>query len=305
MKKKIIVPLMLGLFSFATISSIYAKEKVKVKKEVRQDEKSLLWKVSGNGLKAPSYVFGTIHIICQDDYFWTPVMDAALKDAQKVCLEMKMDDPGLQMKVAGGLMNMNGKKLNEYFTESEYKNLENYFKEKVAMLPVSALPMMKPVFVYTLMSTNMFSCENTKSYETEIMEKAKGDDKEILGLESAEEQLGFLTSMNEDSVVMTIKKMMTINPEANDSINHQFVEMINAYKAQDLNGITKSLEMQSGAYMDKEVLLVNRNKNWISKMKEMMKKDKVFFAVGAAHLVGDNGVLNLLRKAGYTVEAVK
>ncbi|HTO16838.1 MAG TPA: TraB/GumN family protein [Edaphocola sp.] len=305
MKKKLLVPLLLGFFTIAPITAIIAKEKAKDKKEVKLNEKSLLWKVSGNGLQKPSYVFGTIHIICKDDYFWTPAMEKAYKDADKVCMEMKLDDPALQMKIAGGLMNMSGKKLNEYFTEIEYKDLEAYFEKNVSMLPVTALPMMKPVFVYTLMSTNMFTCEETKSYESELMGKANADKKEINGLESAEDQLGFLTSMNEDSVVATIKTMINIEPGKSDSINHQFVEMIKAYKNQDLSAISQSIDMQSGAYLDKDIMLVNRNKNWISAMEEMMKKDKVFFAVGAAHLVGGNGVLNLLRQAGYKVEPIK
>jgi hypothetical protein len=82
-------------------------------------------------------------------------------------------------------------------------------------------------------------------------------------------------------------------------------EMIEVYKKNDAELLYDYVQKQGTDGMNEEVLLVNRNKNWIPKLNKIMRDKSSFIAVGGAHLGGKTGVLALLKNAGYTVTAVK
>lgn len=301
--KKIIIGAIAAFLALAPISSVIAQGKAKAAKQKNIDQNSLLWKISGNGLSKPSYVFGTIHLICQEDFFWNPVMDATFKSVEKICMEMDMDDPQLQMTLAMGMIDKEGKKLSSYFKPEDYEKLTAYASERLKEVPVNVLDMMKPAAVWTTMIMLQYNCETVKSYEVELVTKAKEEKKEILGLETANEQLDFILGMPDSEVVAGINDMVQGKGKA--ELDAQFADMINAYKKQELNQLYELSDRETAMKMDKVKFLDNRNKNWIPKMKDMMAQHSTFFAVGAAHLPGKTGVLQLLKAAGYTVEAVK
>ncbi len=301
--KKIIIGAIAAFIAVTPINPVSAQGKTKTNKQKTVDQNSLLWKISGNGLKQPSYVFGTVHLICREDYFWNPVMEDAFKSAEKICMEMDMDDPSLQMTMATGMMDQSGKKLSSYFTPEDYKRLEAYASERVKEVPVSFLEMMKPAAVWTVLVMLQYNCPEVKSYEGELVNKAKESNKEILGLETADEQLDFLLGMPDSEVIEAINDIVQGKDKA--ELDAQFTDMINAYKKQELNRLYELSDLETAMKMDKVKFLDNRNQNWIPKMKDMMAKQATFFAIGAAHLPGKTGVLELLKTAGYTVEPVK
>lgn len=301
--KKLIIGTIAAFLALAPVSAVIAQGKAKTTKQKTAEQNSLLWKISGNGLSKPSYVFGTIHLICESDYFWNPVMEEALKATEKICMEMDMDDPELQMTLAMGMMDKSGKKLSSYFKPEDYEKLKAYAEERVKAVPVSVLEMMKPAAVWTTMIMLQYNCENVKSYEAELVEKAKLNGKEILGLETATEQLDFILGMPDAEVVESINDM--VQAKGKKELDAQFTAMISAYKKQELNQLYELTDQETAMKMDKVKFLDNRNKNWIPKMKTMMAQQSTFFAVGAAHLPGKPGVLQLLKDAGYTVEPVR
>ncbi len=122
-----------------------------------------------------------------------------------------------------------------------------------------------------------------------------------LGLETAEDQIKALEIIPIDSTIAEV--IATIENKGDDA--KEYVGLVAAYKAQDIEALEKLIN-ESESYGDyTSTLLDNRNQKWIPLMAGMMNASSVFFGVGAGHLGGDKGVLNLLRKAGYTVEAVK
>lgn len=263
-------------------------------------EKSLLWKISGNGLAKPSFLFGTMHIICSTDYVWTTAMKNALAKSEKVCFEMDMDDMSLLMKVAEGLKDESGKKLSDYFTEEQYARLRQYVKDTLKM-SLASFEGMKPMALQMMMSSRVGPCEDPVSYEERIMATAAKDKKEILGLETAEEQLKAIDIIPIDSTISEV--LAVLENKADDG--QEYTAMIKAYKAQDITALQKMINDAEGYGDYTATLLDDRNQKWISRMAGMMGKSSVFFGVGAGHLGGDKGVINLLRKQGYTVVAVK
>jgi len=262
--------------------------------------KSLLWKISGNGLKHSSYVFGTIHLICAEDYLWTSTMKESLQQCKEICFEMDMDDPTVMMQVATGMTAQDGKNLNQYFDEDEYKLVERFVKDSLGM-DLLLFQKMKPAALQSLFATRSLTCHNPVSYEANLMEEAKNQGKDVTGLEEPAEQIALLNSLPEDSVVKQLVAMASDYTKERE----EFSEMIKAYRNQDLEKLQHIIEESDEIKNELATFLYDRNKNWIPRMVERMKRNTVFFAVGAGHLPGTNGVLQLLRQQGYTVEPIR
>jgi uncharacterized protein YbaP (TraB family) len=133
------------------------------------------------------------------------------------------------------------------------------------------------------------------------MQIAKKQGKEVLGLETVEEQMAAIDAQPLDSQIISLQKMV-LNF---DSTKNLMNEMIAVYKKDDAELLYKYVQQQGTDGMNEEALLVNRNKNWIPKLKKIMQDKSSFIAVGGAHLGGNTGVLALLKTAGYTVKPVK
>lgn len=272
----------------------------KAQKNKVPDNKSLLWRISGHGLAKPSYLFGTIHLLCPDDYLWTAAMKKSLSACKEVCFEMDMDDPSAMQSAAEGMMSTGAKQLKDYFSPDDYARLSSFAKDSLGF-DLSMMQQMKPVMLQTLFTTKAISCMIPVSYEANIMEEAKRQQITVTGLEAAEEQLQVLHSMQDDSVARSLVQMADSFSESRAA----FQKMLAAYKAQDLPELYNQIKSSKELGDDLNLFLDDRNEKWIPRMQEKMKQKAVFFAVGAGHLWGDLGVINLLRKAGYTVEPLK
>lgn len=270
------------------------------------NENSLLWQVTGKELKEPSYVFGTIHMIGKNDFFLTDAMTKAFGESDRVVFEINMEemnDFSVLFTLMGKIRMKDGKTLSDLISEEDYKMVDKHFSEMG--LPLSFLETIKPLFLSTFASGDVapgdMESGKLKSYEMEFMEMAKTAKKEMDGLETIEFQLSMFDSIpykaQADMLVDAIKNA----GEGDD----QFKQMVDLYKQQDLLGLQKMIEGDTeGVGEFEDILLAGRNRNWIPLMDGMMKTKKTFFAVGAGHLGGEQGVIALLRKEGYTVKAV-
>lgn len=262
---------------------------------------SLLWKISKKGNKEASYLFGTIHMICTEDYLWTNNMQSALDNTRQLCLEMNLNDPNLIADASLMMMDLSGGTLRDYFkNEADYILVANYIKDSLGQ-ELAIAERMKPAALQMMISMGLVSgpCKETVSYELKLVEKAKMKDLEISGLETLAEQMEVLESIPTDSI---INQMIRIAKGEKDS-DEDFEKLIAAYKKQDLATLNKTMEKSmSAGGTDGKIFIDNRNKKWIAPMSRMMSEKPTFFAVGAGHIYG---LLELLRNAGYTVEAVK
>ncbi|MBS1616789.1 MAG: TraB/GumN family protein [Bacteroidetes bacterium] len=266
------------------------------------DGHSLLWRISGKGLPSDSYLFGTIHLVCPDDYLWTDAMKQTLAASEQVCFELDLNDPGVLQSVSKGLsLAGSDKKLEDYFSKQEWARLSRFMHDSVGM-DLNLLQQMKPEALETILATRAVGCSFPSSYESNIMEQAQQSGKEIRGLESAEEQLEVMSSIPSDSLSESI--MQTADSFA--QARAEYAQMLDAYKRQDLPALYEHIQhSKDDAGMDMNLFLDERNKKWIPEMAQMMQSKSTFFAVGAGHLWGENGVISLLRKAGYSVSPIR
>jgi uncharacterized protein YbaP (TraB family) len=263
----------------------------------KPDENTMLWEISGNGLKLPSYLFGTFHLLCKEDIHLSPVLKHAIKDSKEVYLELDLDDPAILME---GLLLMNmkgGKKLKDLYTEQEFKRVANFFKDSLKT-PIAFFQGMKPAFLGALLYPKMMPCNATASIEESIMQEAKAAGKEIKGLETMAFQASVFDSIPYEKQAEEL--LNTIDSMEKSRI--YFGLMLNAYKNQRLDQVEEIINNpEFGSTENQDVLLTNRNKNWVDQLKLIVKNRAVFIAVGAGHLAGNEGLIALLRAEGFVV----
>ena len=265
------------------------------------NDNTLLWEVSGKGLSAPSYLFGTFHLLCKEDIRFSNSLKQAVNNATSVYLEMDMDDPATLFG-ALMLMNMKGnKKLKDLYSDDEYKRVIDYFKDSL-QTPIYLFQSMKPYFLVAMLYPKMMPCKTVSGVDDEIMKLAKENKKEIKGLETMAFQASIFDSIPYEAQAKELLKAI----DSMDKSRVYFDSMIVAYKNQRMNEIEVLLNNDEfGMEDNQDILLDNRNKNWVEQLKIIMKKEPVFTAVGAGHLPGKTGLIALLRKEGYTVRPLE
>jgi len=157
---------------------------------------------------------------------------------------------------------------------------------------------LKPWAIATTFSIlTMLDCPAQKQYETELAMLARQEEKPILALETIEFQTSLFDSWERADQVQMVNELV-LEKEKNQ---HLFKRLLACYRLQDLEALLQLTREQTEYVKYNKALLDDRNTRWIPLMQGMMQQQSVFFAVGAAHLGGEFGVVNLLRQAGYTV----
>ncbi|MCC9072588.1 TraB/GumN family protein [Flavobacterium sp. F-65] len=256
-------------------------------------ENSLLWEISGNGLSKSSYLYGTIHLMCPDKYSISEKVKKAFQKSDKLIIEVNFSDPK-EMEDAQKLA-MGSEPLSKKLSSEELSELDSIL-QKLAGLKIKQVDNFSLATVMSLITIKTFDCENLKSYEKDFIDLAKKQNKTIGGFETLKGQLEILSSSYSDSEMISMLK------ELNKELTNK---MMDDYVAEDIESLYKAItsdEMMSEKA--KNVILDQRNINWVKNMSELMKKERLFVAVGSGHLAGEQGVINLLRKAGYKVKPV-
>jgi len=302
--------LLIGVFAGITmlVTPTFAKGK-KGKAELvtaEQVESALLWKISGKGAKE-SYLFGTIHMICKEDYLFSDKMTKAYKNSDVLALEINLSDPSVTMQLAMGMMAKDGKTLESYFTPEEFAQLDKMLTDKMGV-SISQFNQFQPIFLMSLVAPSLFPCEQLEMYDMNLLNMAMTDSLEIVGLETIETQIAALAATPPEKIAEQVKEYLaSINGTTNevDSSALELQYMVDAYKKQDIKAM-QHLVAESKGFDDnaKHKLLDERNEAWIPVIEQLIKSKKALIAVGAGHLAGPRGVVSLLRDAGYKVTPV-
>jgi hypothetical protein len=260
---------------------------------------SLLWKISGNSLKEPSYIFGTFHLMCKDQFTISDTLKATLLNTTQFYGELDMDDPTMQQQMMQ-LIAMPNRTLESYMTAEKFRVCDSVYKTITGM-SLKSFNQFKPFMSVSFLTIKTVPCSNFVQPETELMNLAKANKKEILGLETVAEQLNAIDMEPIDSQVVALRKIV-LNF---DSTKATMKEMMDVYQKKDPELLFQYIQKQGKDGVSEKALLVDRNKKWAPKMKSIMQEKSSFFAVGAGHLGGKTGVLALLRELGYRVEPIQ
>lgn len=257
------------------------------------NENSLLWEISGNGLSKPSYLYGTIHMICGNDYFLSEKAKRAFNASENLVLEIDFSDLNevANMQKAA----MGSEPLSKKLTAKQLSDLDLILQKNTGMT-IQQVDNFSMLTVLSLISMKSFGCENLKVYEMEFIGLAKESKKKMGGLETIEAQIQFLNKAysNDEMIAM----LQYTNAE-------ETKKMVQFYVKENLPELYKQITAPKLMNENSKKWVLNaRNSNWAAKMPEIMKNQSTFFAVGAAHLMGEEGLINLLRKEGYSVKPV-
>ncbi len=260
---------------------------------------SLLWEISGNGLANPSYIFGTFHIMCKADFSISDVLANKIRSSKQFYGELKMDDPTIQQQMAMKMM-MKDQTIQSLMNKEDYRLVSDSF-QKIVGMPFSLFNNFKPFMSLSLIAINSVSCEEKVQPETEFVKLATENKLPILGLETIDDELNAIDKQPLDSQVNSLKQMV-LNF---DSTKTAMKQMIAVYKGRNIDSIYQFISRSGDGGEFEKDLVTDRNKNWVLVIKKAMTEKASFFAVGAGHLGGQDGLLNLLRKQGYRVTPVK
>jgi uncharacterized protein len=272
-------------------------------------QKSLLWKIEGNGLKKPSFLFGTIHIIAKSELNLRPAVDQALKQSKYIVFEIdikEMTNIKSQFALLSKAFMPEGTTLRTLLSPEDYAYVRTHMDD--TSLPANMIEKMKPLFLSTLMGQSKDeggSKEPTSSVEMVLWKKAKKLNLPSAGLETTELQLSLFDKIPYKKQAEMLVESLRASKSGAETIGGSMDQLSAIYNAEDIQAMQELMDDESmGMKGFENILLFDRNANWIQPMRDIMENQPAFFAVGAGHLGGTKGVIALLRKAGYKVEAL-
>jgi len=269
-------------------------------------KKSLFWKVSGNGLKTSSYLYGTMHTGDERVYNFSSKMEKAFKKADVLALELNMDSVN-QLSVMAGLIMKNDITLKDLLSEDDYALTETFFKDSVGQ-PLVFFNKMQPIFTASMIAAKDLGNQKEQALDMYFFSKAKQMNKTVKGLEKMEEQIGAFSAIPYDkqaqSLIKGIKEAYDSNAVKTNSMNKMMTYYIEGdlEALADLSTEVDKDDLETSALFT-EVFLTKRNHHMADRSVPLMKSGSTFIAVGAAHLGGKQGLIQLLRDKGYTVKA--
>jgi len=284
---------------------------------VAQDtlDHALLWRIDAPDAPAPSYLFGTIHLIDAEDFLLSDSLMAAVNRSERLVFEIdpaEMTDLGMQMQLMMSAFMKGDTTLKDLLTTEEYAKVKERFAE--IGLPMMFLDRVKPMFLSMLTGMDMGDLQGMmgggtndeesdgggiKSYEMELAALAEKTEKEVDGLETSAYQMSLF-----DSIPLHVQAdmLMASLEQTQEGADDPLKALTEIYTSGDIDGMYHMTIGEEGGLANFEkLLLVNRNRNWVEPIKAQVVQRPTVFAVGAGHLGGPEGVVRLLRAEGLTL----
>ncbi len=262
-------------------------------------QNSLLWEISGNGVKDKSYLYGTLHLPNAKYFYVNPKVHEVKKKVDAGVFEVQLSQDSLAY-ISFQLMARSGQRVSDLCSKEEQELVYAFFKKHFAFEELITNGFI-PIALNTLVLDVFSESDTTGAIDQLLQNDFKQQGKPVYALESVKFQADLLTGMpiekQKESLIETLSDL--------DSIARSLHELDSVYMNQDLEGIALLLnDLESEEYLSKELLNDARNLKMMEKLPTMMEKESLLIAVGAAHLGGEEGLITLLRKKGYVVKPV-
>ena len=259
------------------------------------NQRSLLWKVSGKNLKKPSYVYGTMHLMCAKDFLIKDKVRSAFAKCDALYMEVDLASVEEMSIMNGGQEYTNS--ISEGLNKKEQEELDEILRTNYGYT-LEFADTQAPMMLLNQMIVQSIGCEELKVFEMEFITMAAEAGMQTGGLETALEQLEIADTIYDSKELLRQLKI-------GDDYKEVFQNMLLAYQEEDLASLNILISDRRFMSEEGEVkMLLDRNARWAAAMPKLMKKQSIFFAVGAGHLGQENGILHLLRKKGFNVNPV-
>lgn len=285
---------------FLTRSIVFSTFFLSLIFQTHAQENFLLWQISGNGLSDTSYLFGTIHIRDKRVFDLGDSTYYAIQHTKALFGELDLQDKDAMKKHAAELMMPSGITLESLLTAAEYKQVKKYCKKHIGIYAL-LLNKIKPIYLSAVISEDLLKKDKKQPLDLYLQDYASKLGHTIGGIETIEEQLAVLNLMSlQEQADMLVQQVQHIEDE-----KKLMEEMLQLYLSESLDKLDSLVQEDTTSQEFNEAMLGSRNKVMLQRMQEQMHKQSTFFAVGAAHLAGEKGLVLLLRKEGFQVRPVK
>ncbi|MBR1541644.1 MAG: TraB/GumN family protein [Bacteroidaceae bacterium] len=279
----------------------------------------ILYKISGHELTSASYIVGTLHLANESFVDSIPGIYQAIDNCQQVYGEVIVNDmlnPDSIAVIQQNMMLPNDITIDKILSPDELNRLNALLEKLLGMdlnnpdlfqqlgrLVPNALSSQLTVLSF-MKKTGNFVIEN--AMDNYFQKQARDQGKEVGGLETVSFQMDVF--FNRMPIERQKEQLMCL-VDYSDMIGEMTNELVKAYYSQDINEIKKMMDIKlnnrcDSTLQEDDMLLYSRNASWVKKMPTLMAYKPTLFVVGAGHLPGEKGLLNLLRQAGFEVEGV-
>lgn len=264
-------------------------------------ENSVFWEVHGKDLKQPSYLFGTFHLMGSRYVDSLTHVINKFETSKTVVGELLLDST-MTMKMMAAAR-LDGTTLDKLLNSEQYQQTAHWLKELSGydlQMFNTMNPMTIQIFLMTMLQQKYYPMDMAQDTPMDMyfQNEAKSNGKKLMGLETFEVQVNALF---EQFSPQRQAEMLTDFVKDKEKAKSELVTMNKYYRQGDLSKLQSLLSDQSYSESESKVMLDDRNKKWMDQLPGLMKEQQTFVAIGALHLAGENGLVSLLRKAGYTV----
>ncbi len=264
---------------------------------------TLLWRISGNGLKTNSYLYGTMHTRDKRVFHFSDSVLNCFARCKVFAMELKLDDLNRE-EVISNMMMDSGKTIESFLTKSQYDSLQQKIQSSIG-LPITLFERLKPIYLATMLSQGELMKDSSNKNSNQFFldeyfeEMANKSGKKVEALELLQTQLNVFNYLSVPQQIIFLMKSIR-DENQNKSIDTFINHYVNGELAILVN--SEDNDLFPSDFVAK--ILFERNKGMADNIEAMIKRQSTFAAFGAAHLTGDSGVISLLRKKGFTVESV-
>ena len=269
---------------------------------LRAQEKNFLWKASGD--KNTVYILGSIHLLKRDSAALKPVVEEVFRKSKRLVLEIDLLKEGpakFQQLLTEKGVDSDGKLLPDQLSPETYK----LAAQRAADLGVDLklLAPFKPWVValtMVVMQLQKLGYDPNSGIDHQLAQRAKEANKPVSGLETAEFQIDIFSRLTPPEQEMFLRQSLLEMDQLDKSVD----EMVEAWSRGDVAGGEKLFLESMRRYPELKAKVIDeRNRNWIPQIEQFLKQDEdILVVVGAAHLVGNEGVIELLKARGYKLE---
>lgn len=257
---------------------------------------TLLWEVSGPGIKGNSYLYGTVHLKDKRVFEFNDSLLPKLDKVVAFATELAMTEENI-LKLGQMMMLPEGQTLKDVYSTEDYELVKEFVEGKMG-INMAMIERFKPMALLAFfMAPDMNSMHNSRLTVDEYLYKYAGEGgKELLSIETVEEQMSAFDKLDPQYIIDMIKE-----PQ---EFNSMLEEMVEACRTQNLDTLYELMQADTQFMSIQQFMLHDRNLLMADRFMGMAMNKRVLFAIGAAHLVEEDGLIALLRKKGLTVTPI-
>ena len=270
--------------------------------ELRAQEKSFLWRVNSDQNRL--YILGSIHLLKKETYPLKKSIEDAFEQTKKLVLEIDLGSANLQkiqQLMLQKSISTDGTMLHQSVSDETYQAVAKRAKE--LGIDIRLLSPFKPWVIAMTMAAiklQQLGFDPSLGVDRHLAERAKQTDKPTAGLETAEFQLDLFDRFSAKEQELLLRQSM----DEMDHVERNVTAIVQAWKSGDVGAVERHLLVGMRDYPEiHRKVIDDRNQRWLPQIENLLSRgENALIVVGAAHLVGKNGIIELLKDRGYRVE---